>query len=205
MSVNDEDVRRFLTTWSAMLQRAIADEKWIDPRDCSTAFAYLHDLLAERGTDTVEMEARKDAAYLERNRVVALLARCFPSGIARTAIEGWSEDWHGCVYIDLPTGQASWHFHDSHAFLFAGLPPYTKPWDGHDIEEKYRRVDACRRTVGAYRTLVKRIEALADEAIARSEELQANIGPSEGKELLRFFGRLRALLVEPQGERGTRD
>lgn len=87
-----------------------------------------------------EMEARKDAAYLERNQVVAALAKCFPSGVARTAIEGWSEDWHGCVYIDLPTGQASWHFHDSQAHLFEGLPPYTGQWDGHDTPEKYRRL-----------------------------------------------------------------
>jgi len=89
-----------------------------------------------------DMEGRKDAAYLERNKVVAALAKCFPSGTARTAIEGWSEDWHGCVYIDLPTGQVSWHFHDSQEYLFDGLPPYDKPWDGHDTEEKYRRVAA---------------------------------------------------------------
>ena len=90
--------------------------------------------------EIVAMRQRKDGAYLERNRVVAALASCFPSGIARTAIEGWDEEWHGCVYIDLPTGQVSWHYHDSHAHLFAHLPPYTKPWDGHTTEEKYERV-----------------------------------------------------------------
>lgn len=89
-----------------------------------------------------DMEQRKDASYLERNQVVAALAKCFPSGVARTAIEGWSEDWHGCVYIDLPTGQASWHFHDSQAYLFDGLPPYEGAWDGHDTPEKYRRLTA---------------------------------------------------------------
>lgn len=88
------------------------------------------------------MEARKDAAYLERNQVVAALAKAFPSGVARTAIEGWSEDWHGCVYVDLPTGQASWHFHDSQANLFDGLPQYHGDWDGHTTEEKYRRLAA---------------------------------------------------------------
>lgn len=87
-----------------------------------------------------DMTARKDAAYLERNQAVAALAKCFPSGVARTAIEGWSEDWHGCVYIDLPTGQVSWHFHDSQADLFKDLPAYTKPWDGHTTEEKYARL-----------------------------------------------------------------
>lgn len=91
------------------------------------------------------MEAQKDGAYLERNRCVALIARMainagLTAGTARTAIEGWSADWHGCVYVDLPTGQTSWHFHDSQAWLFADLPAYTGAWDGHDTPEKYRRV-----------------------------------------------------------------
>lgn len=91
-------------------------------------------------TELEQMEARKDAAYLERNQVVAALAKCFHSGIKRTAIEGWSEDWHGCAYIDLPTGQASWHYHDSQAYLFEGLPEYLGIWDGHTTEEKYARI-----------------------------------------------------------------
>lgn len=85
--------------------------------------------------------AAKDGAYLERNRLVAALATCYPAGTARTAIEGWAPEWHGCVYIDLPTGQASWHHHDSEAHLFAHLPPYKGTWDGHSTEEKYKRVD----------------------------------------------------------------
>lgn len=92
--------------------------------------------------DAADLKARKDGAYLERNQVVAALAKCFPSGVARTAIEGWSEDWHGCVYIDLPTGQVSWHFHDSQAGLFDGLPPYQGQWDGHTTDEKYARLAA---------------------------------------------------------------
>lgn len=82
----------------------------------------------------------KNGAYLERNRLVAALATCYPAGTARTAIEGWAPEWHGCVYIDLPTGQASWHYHDSQHTLFAHLPPYAGTWDGHTTEEKYERV-----------------------------------------------------------------
>jgi hypothetical protein len=81
--------------------------------------------------------AEKDNAYAERNRVVAVLARLFPSGIKRTAIEGWDPEWNGCVFIDLPTGQASWHYHDSQADLFASLPPYEGKWDGHTTDQKY--------------------------------------------------------------------
>lgn len=96
-------------------------------------------------TRTDLADARKDGVYDERNRCVALIARMaiamgMSAGLARTAIEGWSEDWHGCVYVDLPAGQVSWHYHESQAELFVGLPPYTAPWDGHDTPEKYRRV-----------------------------------------------------------------
>jgi len=73
-----------------------------------------------------------EQGYFERNAVVAALARLFPSGLARTDIPGWEPEWHGCVYIDLPTGQVSFHYHDRDGHLFKGLPPYNKPWDGHD-------------------------------------------------------------------------
>lgn len=99
----------------------------------------LFSLAAERDA----LQASKDAAYEERNRVVALLAAVFPSVRARTAIEGWSEDWHGCVYVTLPTGQASWHYHDSHAHLFAHVPEGAAIWDGHTTLEKYERVAAA--------------------------------------------------------------
>lgn len=116
--------------------------------------------------ELAEMEARKDAAYYERNQVVAALSKLFPAGTAKTAIEGWSEDWHGCVYIDLPTGQVSWHFHDSQAHLFAHLPPYVKSWDGHTTEEKYERLamltsfvcGACGAALEAW--MVRSVDAL---------------------------------------------
>ena len=84
-----------------------------------------------------DLYRRKDDAYLERNRLVALLAGFYPSGTKRTAIEGWDEEWHGCVYIDFPWGQASWHYHDSHAYLFDHLPPYAGEWNGHTTDQKY--------------------------------------------------------------------
>ena len=99
-----------------------------------------HYVVIEEGKCLECLKEAKDEAYLERNQVVSALSKLFPAGVAKTAIEGWSEDWHGCVYIDLPTGQVSWHFHDSQAYLFAHLPPYTNPWDGHTTDEKYKRL-----------------------------------------------------------------
>lgn len=83
-----------------------------------------------------------DRAYEERNRLVALLARIYPSGIRKTDIEGWDPAWQNCVFIDTPAGQMSWHIHDREMAAFADLPLYTKPWDGHSTEEKYDRVAA---------------------------------------------------------------
>lgn len=94
----------------------------------------------------------KNLAYLERNRVVAFLASLalangWRAGIRSTSIEGWDPVWHNCCYIDLPTGQASWHYHDDHAPLFAHLPPYEGEWDGHSTFEKYQRLELQARLI----------------------------------------------------------
>lgn len=99
---------------------------------------FVQSPLAEKG--------EKDEAYRQRNVLVAALARLYPSGTRRTNIEGWSEDWHGCVYIDLPAGQISYHYHDSQAYLFAALPAYEKPWDGSGKEQVEARLWALSHT-----------------------------------------------------------
>lgn len=81
-----------------------------------------------------------DSVYYERNQLVALLARMYPSGVKVTAIESWDPAWHNCVYIDFPWGQASWHFHDRDRHLFEGLPKYQGQWDGHTTEQKYEEL-----------------------------------------------------------------
>lgn len=96
--------------------------------------------------DAVEKERRaKDAAYAERNQLVALLAALFPSSLERHPAEDttWEDDWRWVVFIDLPTGQASWHIHDSEVSLFAHVPWLQgRVWDGHTTEEKYARIRA---------------------------------------------------------------
>lgn len=118
-----------------------------------------------------ELEVRKDGAYLERNHLVAALARCFPSGIRKTAIEGWSDDWHGCVYIDLPAGQISYHYHDSQAFLFEALPAYTKLYDGHTKDDVHERLKSAT------------LQATLAEREQKIQELEAG----RLKDALRFY------------------
>lgn len=135
------------------------------------AVSHEYALLLEAADEIERLTAEKDGAYEERNKVVAALAKVFPSGIAKTDIPGWLEEWHGCVYIDLPTGQASWHYHDSQAYLFESLPPYEGEWDGHDTTEKYRRLAALpsyhsqwERGLSHQRTRTEAAEAALAEA-----------------------------------------
>jgi hypothetical protein len=88
-------------------------------------------------------------AYKERNQLVALLSTLFPSGKAKTAIEGWDEAWHGCVYIEFPWGQASWHYHTDDGWMFEHLPQYTNQWDGHSTDAKYRAIAKAVRARGS--------------------------------------------------------
>lgn len=95
--------------------------------------------------DTLERE--KDAVYKERNWLVAALSRTYPSGRRKTVIQGWDPEWHNCVYLDLPTGQVSWHYHDSEAAMFEGLPLYTRAFDGHDKETVKHRLLSLRQPI----------------------------------------------------------
>ncbi len=95
----------------------------------------------------------KNAAYAERNQCVALMARMaialgwrdVGTGQHPEQDTAWEDDWRTILFIDLPSGQASWHFHDSERDLLAGLPEYPDGYDGHTTPEKYQRVRAALR------------------------------------------------------------
>ena len=87
-----------------------------------------------------------DDAYFDRN----LLALAF----ARMALDrGWTAgvrtdpddpDWP-ILYVDTPHGQVSWHL-PAREFDLSAWPAYPGTWDGHDLEEKRRRILAAAST-----------------------------------------------------------
>lgn len=81
-----------------------------------------------------------DDVYRERACLVAYLATLFP---ARWWSDPAQPDWP-IVYLETPAGQLSWHIAACDVELFPALPTVTgrNPWDGHDTDEKYRRL-AC--------------------------------------------------------------
>lgn len=174
----------------------------LDDADLQIAHAYelLHHCTLERDAALAEVErlrTQKDGAYAERNQCVALIARMarafgWTAGIRQhdPADAAWEADWRTIVMVDLPTGQVSWHFHDSECHLIASLPAYEKPWDGHDTAEKYRRVNAPMPMWGApYRhafacgatamreAAAKVVERAAESAV-RESGLQSDRGLS---------------------------
>jgi hypothetical protein len=102
------------------------------------------------------LENVKNGAYRERNQLVALLAALaldkghssisWGAWLGKHVVkegEDWEKDWMNIVFIETPSGQLSWHIHDSELELFKGIPVATErspKWDGHTTEEKYRRI-----------------------------------------------------------------
>jgi hypothetical protein len=107
----------------------------------------LNALITDLHTTIVNLTEQKNAAYAERNKCIVIMARMalalgLEAGLGRHEEEDkdWEDDWRNIVFIDLPTGQVSWHIHDSELPLFEWLLQYKCGWDGHTTEEKYQRV-----------------------------------------------------------------
>jgi hypothetical protein len=93
-------------------------------------------------SDYAVVGSNLNAAYRERAHLVALLAAQYPAEFR----EDPEDDEWSIVYIDLPTGQASWHIHPRDVDLFPHVKFGTAAeWDGHSTEEKYRRIDELAR------------------------------------------------------------
>lgn len=81
-----------------------------------------------------------NAAYRERAHLVALLAAIYPAEFCENPDPDY-EDWP-IIYVQLPTGQASWHISPNDTDLFSGIKFGTDAeWDGHTTEAKYERID----------------------------------------------------------------
>jgi hypothetical protein len=94
-----------------------------------------------------EQKDAKDNAYRERDKCVAGLAALavrlgWKAWIGtHPADEPWDDDWRFIIFINLPTGQVSWHIHDSELPMFDFLDERTEnAWDGHTTEQKYERL-----------------------------------------------------------------
>jgi hypothetical protein len=101
-----------------------------------------------------DYRAERDAAYGERNALVAALARLAQWSGHRAwlalhqqdpgQVPPWDPEWLWIVFVELPTGQLSWHIHSSELAAFSFLPTEANTWDGHSSGEKYARLARLR-------------------------------------------------------------
>jgi hypothetical protein len=93
------------------------------------------------------LRMQRDNLFAERNILVAMLSKIYPSVIAyRMADENGDDGGHSLdgyvVYIQLPTGQVSFHVgEDSRSSWFEHLMLSQVPvWDRHNSDEKWQRI-----------------------------------------------------------------
>jgi hypothetical protein len=117
------------------------------PCSCEEAEA-LKARVAEVEAERDALRVQKDGAYAERDKCVAALAKAAnwlncSVRLGRHETGPWDDDWRNIVFIELPTGQVSWHIHDSELPMFCWVPPASGRfgvYDGHTTPEKYRRL-----------------------------------------------------------------
>ena len=90
--------------------------------------------------EVLRLRAEKNAAFAERNMLVAALSKVFPAGLDHHEDDGRTLFLRDVAYIDLPTGQVSWHLLPSQLPWFDHLSKYEGQWDGHDSAQKYQRL-----------------------------------------------------------------
>lgn len=103
--------------------------------------------------DIARLEKEKNGAYKERDMLLTLLTKLIPR--SQVWLERhpetdtvWEDDWRWIVFVQLPTGQASWHIHDSELpwfehvrrVVFDDQSIQKNSWDGHTTPQKYERV-----------------------------------------------------------------
>jgi len=140
-----------------------------NPSNCSVVRNYHADEVERLEAERDEQKASKDTAYSERDMLVCLISKLFPSHLERhpSSDESWEDDWRWIVFVELPTGQATWHIHDSELSWFDHLQRTDgNTWDGHTTSEKYCRVERIERISSMAQNIAScdannRLEALA--------------------------------------------
>lgn len=150
-NIKDESDARFIAAARTALPEALDEVERLEHFAKSNArfIGELQDELVTTRAEVERLRSEKDGAYSERNRCVAVIAWLAVRLAYRVWLgqhpddPSWDPEWRTIVFVELPTGQVSWHIHDSERHLFEGVAnSSTKPWDGHTTAEKYERCAA---------------------------------------------------------------
>lgn len=114
---------------------ALSDEPLLDQQRHDPAFIRLMLTMLKEGlTLAEEADAQTPPNYADRYRAVLGCLHIATAGGLKAGIriDPKEPEWP-VVYIELPTGQVSWH-----------MPQHPIEWDGHSTHTKYERIRAWR-------------------------------------------------------------
>lgn len=90
-------------------------------------------------------ESEASEAYADRNGLVVAFARaCAELGHRVGILDDHDPKWP-IVYVDLPTGQVSWHVTPEDADRIRDLETYKGSWDQHDLDKNRLRLNRYAR------------------------------------------------------------
>lgn len=96
----------------------------------------------------MRLTKQKDAAYNERNCLVAVISKIWPSHIMQHQPANdpdWDPHWLTVVCVHIAGKRCGWHIHDSEYHLFEHLdlsPIPDHEYDGLTTEDKYRALSS---------------------------------------------------------------
>jgi hypothetical protein len=132
------------TTDAEAFFRVIFDEHAI--ADGKPRLGQLQIPAPRQPTTHLDNEEKKlvNRVYAERDMLVALVCRLSQMAGFEVHIapdETQPDEWKNVVFVELPSGQVSWHIHVKELGWFEDVPRRDdNKWDGHTDEEKYARV-----------------------------------------------------------------
>lgn len=91
-----------------------------------------------------ELRTQLDMVYYQRNLALAVIAQCKEPdrvGMAEDADPDCPKGWRTVLYLEYGNDQISFHIPDHDVWMFRRIPAYEGKWDGHDVQEKNRRME----------------------------------------------------------------
>ena len=118
---------------------SLVDVSVMECKRCGKEFHVDVKVAKTEKPDEVFESSTLNDAYTDRNAAVLGMAKLALQAGLVVGAKYDDPEWP-IVFIELPTGQVSWHI--PIAEIRRDLPMYAKTWDGHTLEEKRQHMAA---------------------------------------------------------------
>lgn len=143
--VDQKEISIAIVSIGSVLMTLIAADRMVTVaeirRDSQSKKAVSDRYFRQLRQEVKELHNQKNAAYGERTRLAGLLAALYrDSGIGIDHAVPENKDFRKVIFINLPTGQISFHCSDRDYQYLLQLPKYKGSYDGHDKQAVLTRI-----------------------------------------------------------------